>query len=508
MTERATREALLARARSLYRAGEVLAALDACRLLADLSRAAGDSVLLAEAALLVRRPTDPVVRARVHALAAEARAGLGPDEHVLRTRVEAQVTATDDPLRPRGASGWELPDDPQTAFLALQAELATLPVPRVAERLVLADRAVELGRLAGEGEFERWGRRWRMDALAVLGRRAELVDELTAAVPRMEHAGPEWASYLSLARASQLIWEGRFAEASRAADQARDLGGPGSDAAYLHLVFAHSVAARTGVGLVDVAAQVRQVVDGMPHQARGWLCSALVSLGRLREAGQVWAAVAPHLGGLPDAAPELLVALSGAAEVCVALEDRATAGPLYERLLPLEHLHVIAHAHGPYEGPVALALGRLALLLGHRAAALGHLEHARATCETIAALPSLAQVHAELAAAHGPLSGSGRAHARASRRLATQLGMRPLGDRLDRWVTTTGPGQALTSREREVADLVAGGLSNASVAERLTLSERTVENHVSRVLHKLGVGSRTALAVWVTETRAWEDGRG
>lgn len=51
----------------------------------------------------------------------------------------------------------------------------------------------------------------------------------------------------------------------------------------------------------------------------------------------------------------------------------------------------------------------------------------------------------------------------------------------------------LTAREREVARLVAEGLSNRQIAERLLLSSRTVENHVHRVLRKLGMASRREL---------------
>lgn len=47
-----------------------------------------------------------------------------------------------------------------------------------------------------------------------------------------------------------------------------------------------------------------------------------------------------------------------------------------------------------------------------------------------------------------------------------------------------------TAREREVFDLLAAGLPNADIAERLSLSERTVQGHVSNVLQKLGVNSR------------------
>jgi DNA-binding NarL/FixJ family response regulator len=42
-----------------------------------------------------------------------------------------------------------------------------------------------------------------------------------------------------------------------------------------------------------------------------------------------------------------------------------------------------------------------------------------------------------------------------------------------------------------VLELVAQGLRNAQVAERLFLSRRTVDHHVSAILRKLGVGSRT-----------------
>ena len=49
----------------------------------------------------------------------------------------------------------------------------------------------------------------------------------------------------------------------------------------------------------------------------------------------------------------------------------------------------------------------------------------------------------------------------------------------------------LTTREREVLALMAEGLTNTGIAERLVLTDRTVETHVSRILHKLGLGETT-----------------
>lgn len=57
----------------------------------------------------------------------------------------------------------------------------------------------------------------------------------------------------------------------------------------------------------------------------------------------------------------------------------------------------------------------------------------------------------------------------------------------------------LSRREREVAGLVAEGMTNRQIAERLVLAERTVEGHVERIRGKLKVHSRTQIAVWVVE---------
>ncbi|RYP84150.1 LuxR family transcriptional regulator [Nocardioides guangzhouensis] len=60
----------------------------------------------------------------------------------------------------------------------------------------------------------------------------------------------------------------------------------------------------------------------------------------------------------------------------------------------------------------------------------------------------------------------------------------------------------LTRRETEVAALVAEGLSNPEIAERLVISVRTAQGHVENILRKLGFTSRARVAAWVTHRQA------
>ncbi|GLW96347.1 LuxR C-terminal-related transcriptional regulator [Microtetraspora sp. NBRC 16547] len=61
--------------------------------------------------------------------------------------------------------------------------------------------------------------------------------------------------------------------------------------------------------------------------------------------------------------------------------------------------------------------------------------------------------------------------------------------------------RVLTRREHEVAELVADGLSNREVAEKLVISKRTAEAHMEHILAKLNFSSRTQVAAWVAQRR-------
>lgn len=58
---------------------------------------------------------------------------------------------------------------------------------------------------------------------------------------------------------------------------------------------------------------------------------------------------------------------------------------------------------------------------------------------------------------------------------------------------------SLSARELEIIELVAEGLTNQEIAERLTISKRTVDNHVSNVFTKTGSKNRVALLNWAMD---------
>jgi DNA-binding CsgD family transcriptional regulator len=72
--------------------------------------------------------------------------------------------------------------------------------------------------------------------------------------------------------------------------------------------------------------------------------------------------------------------------------------------------------------------------------------------------------------------------------------------KLRRAVAHTDPAELnqLTPRETEIVELVAAGLTNAAIAERLWISPGTVKKHLENVYAKLGVGNRTAVATKLT----------
>ena len=497
---------LLARAREVYATGPVADALAACEAAAAAARAAGDPAGLADAATVIRTSSRTTVAGRVHALCTEALARLGDTDPVRSARVRAQLVSTTDPFQV--SEPLDLPpehDDPETAFLRLRArQAARLTVDHLPERLEIADAAVDLGRRTGTDEYLVAGRRWRTDVHAVLGDRVDLAAELSALRPLAERSGrPTWRAHVMAVDASQRLLEGRYDDALELVQRAVEIeDDPDGESVALQVIVTSAVALQTGREAAESETAVRRLLDSMPYLARGWLCVVLRAREEREEAESLWRSIAPHVLRMPVRAPEWLIAAAGHAAVCAWLGDRETGARLYAELAPYSGLHAIGFAHTPYEGPVDLGLGRLAALAGDRDAAARHLTSALLACQTLHALPHQAFVLAELAQLAGHGTAEGRAHAARARELADRLGMAPLLARLRAAAPSSGPtgptgeSHPLSPRELEVAALVADGLSNAAIAGRLTLSLRTVEHHVSNVLHKLDLTSRAGIASW------------
>ena len=192
------------------------------------------------------------------------------------------------------------------------------------------------------------------------------------------------------------------------------------------------------------------------------------------------------------------LALRGALELAAGDSEAAAA--------PLARLRALAErlAREDLHAEAALLAGRVAAARGDAAQAAAALEDALARFgglgfpfDAARARLALAQLQAT---SGSPLA---LASARAARDAFERLGARAEADRAAALLRELGAAgrtaargerDELTAREREVLRLVATGLSNNEIAERLVIAPKTAEHHVGRVLAKLGVRSRAEAA--------------
>jgi DNA-binding CsgD family transcriptional regulator len=325
------------------------------------------------------------------------------------------------------------------------------------------------------------GPAWRLAALAALALAERRLGRGDTAVAHAERG-------LALARDGGQRWLRGILEAVLAALLAErgELG-----AAWDHLAEAAGLAGETALGTVAGAAAWAAVEAGAAgddpalalERLAGILGSpdaaapsppgaslrvpgaaeALAELGRGDEADRL---LAP-LEGAPPADPAARAAVARARGVVDAARGRPSAGA-FARARAL-----LAGLAAPLEAArLDEAEGRALRRAGDRRAAAARLDAARAAYARLGARPARARCERELAAC-GPAGRGARARQR-----------------------------PLTPQERAVAELVAAGLTNRAIAERLVVSVKTVEFHLANAFAKTGVRSRTQLAVALVRDRA------
>ncbi|MEO3854999.1 response regulator transcription factor [Acrocarpospora sp. B8E8] len=184
---------------------------------------------------------------------------------------------------------------------------------------------------------------------------------------------------------------------------------------------------------------------------------------------------ADGLLGLFRDLPEVeVVGVAGTAETAIELvEQNAPDVVLMDLHLPgMSGVEATARIRARHPAVAVLALTMLSddetIVAAVRAGARGYLLKEAPPAEIIRSLQAVAA---------GQVVFGSSAGSRVLAALATEtVRPRPLPE--------------LTDREREVLDLVAAGLTNHAIAQRLFLSEKTIRNHVSNIFAKLGVSGR------------------
>jgi DNA-binding NarL/FixJ family response regulator len=187
--------------------------------------------------------------------------------------------------------------------------------------------------------------------------------------------------------------------------------------------------------------------------------------------------------------------LAAATDVMIAAADHAAA-----RQAATELVGIGDESGVPFFRALAgLALGSVLVAEGDAPAALPVLRSAWMAWQELDAPYEAARARVQLALACHQL-GDDEASAMemdAARRVFERLGARPDLTRLGEMMSsrTTRQGR-LTRRELEVIGLIASGKTNRAIAHELHISERTVDRHVSNILTKLDLPSRTAAAAY------------
>jgi DNA-binding CsgD family transcriptional regulator len=358
-------------------------------------------------------------------------------------------------------------------------------------------------------------------ALSLMGRGAEveaIADRLRAVGTRIDGLLRYPAAY---GEVQALAFTGRFAEAQDRAAEYVDFSSSGQYLAWGMAKTMHGfVEVATGrfASAIDklesaVAALVSPSVAAWSFPARTALAEAYSAVGRISDARRTiedarkW--LRPHLA-LFDPQLRIAEAWTAAADMGsragiesaqVAARVAADSG---QYAIEAEALHAAARfgdhtVAGRLAELTSIVDGRLVPLYACHAAAVANgvaedLEQCARDFEELDAALSAADAAAQAATRY--LQDGNRARSAVLAAMAHRLAV-ACGGAVTPALRNTAEYLPLTSREREIANLVAAGLSNVDIAERLCLSARTVEGHIYRACTKLDLSRRDELAAVV-----------
>jgi DNA-binding NarL/FixJ family response regulator len=501
-----------------YRAGQLATSLRHAVVAAEAAERDGRLDLLADAALVVRGighhsvaatllglcdraladPGCPAARrAQLLAQRASALAELGDLEAADADSAVAMTEAA--------AAG-----DPAAELDAIRARVAAVTAPEHrAERLRLGTRALELAGLTGQPLAAVLAHAWRIDAAyQLLNLQAVDAEILQIAQLAQSTRLPLARWHLLRQQASRAALAGQLAIARDRSEEARRLAIRLQDPSGAGLSYSFAVWLAGARGdPAEIPADFFDVTAAAPPipVVRAGMAMALFACGRIDEAQAVY----ETLRQLPaDGARDVrnFGAFAQIMDLIIAFRDTETARACYD-LLVLHSAEAGAAGTGlvVVYGSVHWQLGRLADLLGRTEQALEHFAQAAAVNTRLGARPLVVLTRLDWAAAlRRRATGSDLAQARVLARQAAVEALRldmpgpaeragRLARELEQAIAAADP---LTRREREIAELVADGLTNRAIADRLVLSERTVEGHVRSTLAKLQLTNRTELAAW------------